>query len=114
MRGTSERPREALARAERAGRNIAAMFVELNTRQGADVDRARRPLPSEGGSRLASAVWRVGRQAFAAGVIDELVIAPVLLEDGEGLFEDVEDPGLEPVAVIQSPKATHVTYRIGR
>ena len=34
MRGTSERPREALARAERAGRNIAAMFVELNTRQG--------------------------------------------------------------------------------
>src|SRR5207302_3086306 len=50
------------------------------------------------------------RQAFAAGVLDELVldIAPVLLGDGEALFEDVEDPGLEPVDVIHSPKATHV------
>jgi hypothetical protein len=47
-------------------------------------------------------------------VIDELVLAPVLLEDGEGLFEDVEDPELEPVAVIRSPKATHVTCRVGR
>src|SRR5213082_453624 len=56
------------------------------------------------------------RQAFAAGVLDELVldIAPVLLGDGEALFEDVEDPGLEPVDVIHSPKATHVTYRVGR
>jgi len=55
------------------------------------------------------------RQAFAAGVLDELVldIAPVLLGDGEALFEDVEDPGLELVDVIHSPKATHVTYRIG-
>src|SRR5437588_2045390 len=56
------------------------------------------------------------RQAFAAGVLDEIVldIAPVLLGDGEALFEGVEDPGLEPVDVIHSPKATHVTYRIGR
>jgi dihydrofolate reductase len=56
------------------------------------------------------------RQAFAAGVIDELVldIAPVLLGDGEALFRGVEDPGLEPVDVIHSPNATHVTYRIGR
>ena len=54
------------------------------------------------------------RQAFAAGVIDELVldIAPVLLGDGEVLFDGVEDPGLEPVDVIDSPKATHVTYRV--
>lgn len=56
------------------------------------------------------------RQAFAAGVIEELVldIAPVLLGDGEALFAGVEDPGLEPVDVIHSPKATHVTYRVGR
>jgi hypothetical protein len=40
--------------------------------------------------------------------------APVLLEDGEALFEGVEDPGLEPVDVIHSPKATHVTYRVVR
>jgi dihydrofolate reductase len=56
------------------------------------------------------------RQAFAAGVIDELVldIAPVLLGEGEALFQGVEDPGLEPVDVIHSPKATHITYRVGR
>lgn len=55
------------------------------------------------------------RQAFAAGVIDELVldIAPVLLGEGEALFEGVEDPGLEPVEVIHSPKATHITYLVG-
>ena len=56
------------------------------------------------------------RQAFAAGVIDELVldIAPVVLGEGEALFAGVEDPGLEPVDVIHSPKATHITYRVGR
>ena len=56
------------------------------------------------------------RQAFAASVIDELVldIAPVVLGDGEALFRGVEDPGLEPVEVINSPKATHVTYRVAR
>jgi dihydrofolate reductase len=56
------------------------------------------------------------RQAFAAGVIDELVldIAPVLLGEGEALFLGVTDPGLEPVDVTHSPKATHITYRVGR
>jgi dihydrofolate reductase len=56
------------------------------------------------------------RQAFAAGVIDELVldIAPVLLGEGEALFQGVQDPGLEPVDVIHSPNATHITYRVGR
>jgi dihydrofolate reductase len=56
------------------------------------------------------------RQAFTAGVIEELVldIAPVLLGEGEALFQGVEDPGLEPLEVIHSPKATHVTYRVGR
>src|SRR5437016_933284 len=56
------------------------------------------------------------RQAFAAGVLDELVldIAPVLLGEGEALFQGVKDPGLEPVEVIHSPKATHITYRVGR
>ena len=56
------------------------------------------------------------RQAFAAGVIDELMldIAPVLLGSGESLFDGVQDPGLEPLEVIHSPCATHVRYRIGR
>ena len=56
------------------------------------------------------------RQAFAAGVIDELMldVVPVLLGTGERLFAGVQDPGLEPVEVIHSPHATHVRYRIGR
>jgi dihydrofolate reductase len=55
------------------------------------------------------------RQAFAAGAIDELAldIVPVLLGSGERLFEGVEDPGLEPLAVSHSPLAIHVRYRIG-
>ena len=56
------------------------------------------------------------RQALAAGVIDELWldVAPVLLGAGEGLFDGVQDPGLEPLEVIHSPLATHIRYRIGR
>ena len=56
------------------------------------------------------------RQAFAAGAIDELVldVVPVLLGAGERLFDAVNDPGLEPVEVIQSPHATHIRYRVGR
>jgi dihydrofolate reductase len=56
------------------------------------------------------------RQAFAAGVIGELMldIAPVLLGAGERLFDGVKDPGLQPVEVIHSPLATHVRYLIAR
>jgi dihydrofolate reductase len=56
------------------------------------------------------------RQAIAARALDELMldIAPVLLGSGERLFDDVDDPGLEPVEVVHSPHATHVRYRIGR
>jgi dihydrofolate reductase len=56
------------------------------------------------------------RQAFAAGVIDELMldVVPVLLGSGERLFDGVQDPGLELVEVIHSPHATHIRYRIGR
>jgi dihydrofolate reductase len=55
------------------------------------------------------------RQAIAAGVLDELVldVAPVLLGEGERLFDGVTDPGLTPVEVIASPHATHIRYRIG-
>jgi dihydrofolate reductase len=54
------------------------------------------------------------RQAFAAGVVEELTldVAPVLLGAGERLFDGVTDPGLEPVEVGASPLATHVRYRV--
>jgi dihydrofolate reductase len=55
------------------------------------------------------------RQALAAGVLDEMVldVAPVLLGGGERLFDGVADPGLTPIEVIESPRATHIRYRVG-
>jgi dihydrofolate reductase len=55
------------------------------------------------------------RQALAEGAVDVLVldIVPVLLGDGERIFDGVADPGLEPVEVAHSPHATHVRYRVG-
>jgi len=55
------------------------------------------------------------RQALAAGVFDEIVldVAPVLLGGGERLFDGVADPGLTPIEVIESPRATHIRYRVG-
>jgi len=55
------------------------------------------------------------RQAFAAGVLDEIVldVSPVLLGAGERLLDGVTDPGLTPVEVIGSPRATHIRYRVG-
>jgi dihydrofolate reductase len=54
------------------------------------------------------------RQALNSGAVDELMldIVPVLLGNGERLFDGVTVPGLEPVEVIDSPHATHVRYRI--
>ncbi|MDQ2743249.1 MAG: dihydrofolate reductase family protein [Chloroflexota bacterium] len=67
-----------------------------------------------GGVAIAGGASTV-RQAFAARVIDEIVldIIPVLLHSGERLLDGVEDPGFEPIEVVHSPYATHVRYRIG-
>jgi dihydrofolate reductase len=56
------------------------------------------------------------QQYLAAGLLDELQlhIAPVLLGSGERLLENVGDPTLEPIDVIASPAATHLTYRVVR
>jgi dihydrofolate reductase len=56
------------------------------------------------------------RQALVAGAVDELLLSvvPVLLGDGERLFDGVRDLDLEPVEVVPSPHATHVRYRVRR
>lgn len=55
------------------------------------------------------------RQALRAGLVDELSIsiAPVVLGAGKRLFEGFDvDIRLEPARVLQSPYATHITYRV--
>jgi dihydrofolate reductase len=57
------------------------------------------------------------RQALRAGYVDELSIsvAPVVLGAGKWLFEGFEpDVRLEPIRVLQSRFATHITYRVAR
>ena len=57
------------------------------------------------------------RQALAAGHVQELTlsIAPVILGAGKPLFDDSTPPvRLEHVHLLQSPFATHITYRVVR
>jgi dihydrofolate reductase len=57
------------------------------------------------------------RQALRAGHVDELAIsiAPVVLGGGKRLFDDFNDSvNLEHVRLLQSPFATHITYRAVR
>ena len=55
------------------------------------------------------------RQALAAGIVDELIIvvAPVVLGDGKGLFDGFEQSiDLEHIGLRQSPLATFISYRV--
>jgi dihydrofolate reductase len=56
----------------------------------------------------------VVRQYLAAGSIDEfeLHIAPILLGDGERIFEDIEDLKLEQMRAVEAPGVTHIEYRV--
>ena len=57
------------------------------------------------------------RQALAGGLVDELTItiAPVMLGAGKRLFEGFDQTlNLEHVRALQSPFATHITYRVVR
>ena len=56
------------------------------------------------------------RQAFGAGVLDEITldVGPTLLGSGERLFDGVDDPGLQPVEATYSPYATHIKYGVVR
>ena len=54
------------------------------------------------------------REYLSAGMLDELYlhIVPVILGAGERLLENVGDPNLQPVSVVDSPAVTHVKYRV--
>jgi dihydrofolate reductase len=57
------------------------------------------------------------RQALRAGHVEELSIsiAPVVLGGGKRLFDDFDQTvRLEHLRVLQSPFATHITYRVVR
>jgi len=57
------------------------------------------------------------RQALRAGIVEELSIsiAPVVLGAGKRLFDGVDQAmNLEHVGLLQSPFATHITYRVVR
>jgi dihydrofolate reductase len=56
------------------------------------------------------------QQYVAAGLLDELElhVVPVLLGDGERLFENLGDaaPQLEQVRAADAPGVTHLKYRV--
>jgi dihydrofolate reductase len=61
---------------------------------------------------------QTGRQFVAAGLVDELSLhlVPVLFGDGTRMFEDIGDAhiALEPLATIQTSRATHLRLGIAR
>jgi dihydrofolate reductase len=64
-------------------------------------------------------VWVMGganiaQQYIKAGLLDELqiTIAPMLLGEGLRLFEHTGAVKLQHVSVVQTPAATHITYKV--
>jgi dihydrofolate reductase len=72
-----------------------------------------RAAAGEGNVAIAGGASAV-QQYLAAGMLDELYlhIVPVILGAGERLLENVGQPTLEPVKVVDSPTVTHVKYRV--
>jgi len=79
------------------------------------IDRARQA--ASGKDMSVGGGADVIRQALRAGFVDELAIsiAPVILGGGKRLFDGFDQTlNLEHEALLQSPFATHITYRLVR
>ena len=77
------------------------------------ISRAREAAGSKDVSIMGGA--DVIRQALRAGYVEELSIsiAPVVLGGGKRLFDDFKETlNLEHASIVQSPFATHITYRV--
>lgn len=81
---------------------------------GFDAGLARARELGDGDVHVAGGASTV-RQALAAGVVDSLAldIAPILLGEGERIFDGTATPPLRAVEVAHSPYATHVRYDVG-
>jgi dihydrofolate reductase len=56
------------------------------------------------------------RQNLAAGLVDELYlhVAPLVLGEGERLWDGLDGLRFEPYEVVPSPAVTHIRYRVVR
>ncbi len=78
------------------------------------LDRARRAAGRQDVSLGGGA--HAAQQYLAAGLVDEMLInlVPILLGDGERLFEGLgaPRPELEPISTIVAPGVTHLKFRV--
>jgi dihydrofolate reductase len=84
---------------------------------GLDEAIARAREAAEGKDVVVMGGAEVIRQALRAGYVEELSIsiAPVVLGGGKRLFDGFDETlALEHVGLLQSPFATHITYRVMR
>jgi dihydrofolate reductase len=89
----------------------------FNFVNGVDEAIARAREAAEGKDVFVMGGADVIRQALRAGFVEELSIsiAPVVLGGGKRLFDDFDETvSLEHLRLLQSPFATHITYRVVR
>jgi dihydrofolate reductase len=103
----THRPRETIVKGD-------TTFEFVTT--GIDDALARARAAARGGNVIVMGGADLLRQYLDAGVVDELTltIAPVLLGAGKRLFDGIArtDTAFERFAVIESPFATHLRFRV--
>jgi dihydrofolate reductase len=82
------------------------------------IEQARAAAAERGRDVIVAGGASIAQQALRAGLLDELFlhVSPVLLGGGRRLFDEGGplSLGLEQTEVIESPRATHLRYRVVR